>query len=74
MKDTTIKNLKLQLNPDIADFVEIVDSVGCNTDAEREEMGQDDEPLSIEPGETYDILFKLKIGKVKLAKSFIQDA
>ena len=74
MKDTTIKNLKLQLNPDIADFVEIVDSVGCNTDGEREELGQDDEPLSIEPGETYDILFKLKIGKVKLAKSFIQDA
>ena len=59
LKDTTIKNLNLQLIPDVADFVEIVDSVSCNTDGEREELGQDDEPLGIELGKTYNILFKM---------------
>jgi len=28
-KDISIKNLNLQLNPEIADFVTIIDSVGC---------------------------------------------
>ena len=28
-KDTTLRRLRLQLNPEIADFVEIIDSVGC---------------------------------------------
>lgn len=73
-KDTTIKNIRLQLNPEIAEFVEIMDSVGCNN--EKDQAGDTDEegPLSIEPGETYEVLFKLKVGKVKLAKSFIEDA
>ena len=63
-KDTTLKDLKLQLNPEVAEFVEIIDSVGCEQDP-------DDEQLCIEPGETYEVLFKLKVGQVKLAKSFI---
>ena len=29
--------------------------------------------MCIEPGETYEVLFKLKVGKVKLARSFIQE-
>jgi len=51
-----------------------MDSVGCNN--EKDQAGDTDEegPLSIEPGETYEVLFKLKVGKVKLAKSFIEDA
>ena len=62
----------MQLNPEIAEFVEIVDSVGCGHEFD-EGQDPDEEPLCIEPGETYEVLFKLKVGKVRLAKSFIQD-
>ena len=81
-KDISIKNLNLQLNPEIADFVTIIDSVGCQNsnssniaptspddDAEAEDI------LCIEPGETYEVLFKLYVDKIKMqAKSFIEDA
>ena len=32
-----------------------------------------DEELSVEPGETYECLFKLKVGKVDIARSFTED-
>lgn len=64
-RDVTLRGLKLQINPEIADFVDIVDSVGCDTDYEDGEM------LCIEPGESYEILFKIRVNKVNLAKSFI---
>ena len=68
-KDVTIKNIRLQLNPEIAEFVQILTSVGCN---EKNDLMDEDEeePLSIEPGETYEVLFKLRVGEVNLAKSF----
>ena len=53
----------------MAEFVEIVDSIGCGQESDLE----DDEQLCIEPGETYQVLFKLKVGQVRLAKSFIED-
>ena len=67
-KDTTLRQIRLQLNPEIADFVEIIDSVGCAMTQDP-----DEEQLCIEPGETYEVLFKLKVGEVRLAKSFLQD-
>ena len=68
-KDLYLSNLKLALNPEFEDFVEIVDSIGCNLPRED---GFNDE-LSIEPGEAYECLFKLKVGKVKIARSFTED-
>ena len=62
----------MQLNPEIAEFVEIIDSVGCMQETNNAEDAED-EQLCIEPGETYEVLFKLKVGQVHLAKSFIQD-
>lgn len=69
-KDTTLKALKLQLNPEVAEFVEIVDSIGCGHESDLDE----EEQLCIEPGETYEVLFKLRISQVRLAKSFIEDS
>ena len=49
--------------------MQILTSVGCNE--KNDFMDEDEEePLSIEPGETYEVLFKLRVGEVKLAKSF----
>ena len=68
-KDLTLSNLKLQLNPEIADFIRIEESVGCETD-----LSDEQEPLCIEPGETYEVLFKLRVDKVKnLASSFTME-
>jgi hypothetical protein len=39
--------------------------VGCTTDL--------DEPICIEPGETYEVLFKLQVGKLEFANSFSED-
>lgn len=62
----------MHLNPDIADYVEIVDSQGLIPDAKSDAEG-DQELLCIEPGETYQVLFKLRVKKVKMARSFMQD-
>ena len=66
-RDVTIRDLQMQLNPEISDFIDIIDSVGCDTGYD------DDDILCIEPGETYEVLFKIRVNKVKLAQSFIQD-
>lgn len=82
-RDVSIKNLNLQLNPEIADFVTIVDSVGCETSSTTPPLtgpyGGDgssaDEDLCIEPGETYEVLFKLRIDKIKFnAGSFLDES
>jgi len=76
-KDISIRNLNLQLNPEIADFVQIADSVGCENVAPnaQSENGVGSEDLCIEPGESYEVLFKLYVDKIKTdAKSFMEDA
>ena len=54
--------MSLQLNPDISDQVEILEAIGCNCE---------DEDICIEPGESYEVLFKLDVGSINLATSFI---
>lgn len=63
------------MNPEIAEFVEIIDSVGCAEVGQPLSGvdGEEDEMLCIEPGETYEVLFKLNIGKINIARSFVQD-
>lgn len=68
-KDVTVKNLQLQLNPEVKDFVKIIDSVGCETQVPPTgplsgDPDSDTDELVIEPGETYEVLFKLDIGKI----------
>ena len=68
-KDIYLRNLKLELNPEFEEFIEIVDSLGCNQQRDPDF----DSELCIEPGETYECSYKLKIGQVDIAKSFIND-
>jgi hypothetical protein len=75
-KDISIRNLNLQLNPEIADFVQISDSVGCEKVAPNAQgdNGAGTEDLCIEPGESYEVLFKLYVDKIKTqARSFMED-
>ena len=68
-KDLFVRNLELMINPELEDAIEIEESIGCN----GQKTEEFDEDLCIEPGETYECLFKLKVGKVNLATSVIED-
>lgn len=78
-RDATIRNLRLHLNPEITDFVEVIDTLGCETGSSKRgllEDGADDadeDLLCIEPGETYEVLFKLRVKKVEISRSYVQD-
>jgi len=66
------------LNPEIADFVEVIDTLGCETSQSKRGLLEDgdegeDDILCIEPGETYEVLFKLRVKKVELSRSYIQE-
>ena len=68
-KDIRLGKVSLQLNPEISDSVEILDSLGCNFDG----VDGEDEDVVIEPGETYEVLFKLDVGQINLAQSMMED-
>lgn len=67
-RDINLRNIRLHLNPEIADFIEVLDSQGCETGTQkRGELGEEtseEDLLCIEPGETYQVIFKLNIKKV----------
>ena len=68
-KDLFVRDLELMVNPDLQDTIEIEECIGCNI-SNKEDFDSD---LCIEPGETYECLFKLKVNKVNLATSTIED-
>jgi len=50
-----LKTIDLEINPDFADFIEKVEKVDYLSDGED---------VTLEPGESFEVLFKLKVGKL----------
>ena len=55
------------MNPDLCDCVEIGESIGCDIGTDPEDE------VIIEPGETYEVLFKLNVDSVNLANSVLEE-